>query len=135
MSLAIYAGDAIDRDPVTHDTRDWLRRSKSAIKAGYLIEGAALLQKGVRVFLDADLDYWGVRPKGRSLVEMAKAIWLAGHATRDSYAVLASIISEAENVVRCRPTEGDAKQMLLSGVQVMDSFCNGSVYLNEGSQS
>ena len=36
MSLAIYAGERIDRDPVSHDTRVWLRHSKSAVVAGYV---------------------------------------------------------------------------------------------------
>lgn len=135
MSLAIYAGDRIDRDPVYHDTRVWLRHSKAAIKAGYLIEGAALLQKGVRVFLEADLEYWNLRPKRRNLVEMAKAIWLAGHATRDAYSVLLGVISYTNSVIRCELNEGDVESFLLSNVLVMHSFCNGSVYLNERSQS
>lgn len=64
MSLAIYAGERIDGDPVTHDTRTWLRQrrtwlrqSKSAISAGYYIEGAALLQIAIRELLQADCGY------------------------------------------------------------------------------
>ena len=135
MSLAIFAGERIDRDPVSHDTRVWLRRSKSAIKAGYLIEGAALLQMGIRVFLEADLTYWHVRPKNRSLVEMSKAIWLSGNATRDSYAILLEVIAYTSGVIRCEPKGDDVEAHLLNQILIMHSFCNGTVYLNEGSQS
>jgi hypothetical protein len=135
MSLAIYVDERIDRDPVYHDTRQWLRRSKSAIKAGYLIEGAALLQMGIRVFLEADLKYWDVRPKHRSLVEMAKAIWVAGHASRDAYAVLIEVVAYTNAVIRCEPKAGDVVGYLLNQVSIMHSFCNGTVYLNERSQS
>ena len=135
MSLAIYAGERIDRDPVSHDTRVWLRRSKSAIKAGYLIEGAALLQMGIRVFLEADLKYWDLRPKNRSLVELAKAIWLSGNASRDSYAILLEVIAYTGGVIRCVPKDGDVGGFLLNEILILHSFCDGTIYLNEGSQS
>ncbi len=132
MALAIYAGD--DRE-VCHDTRSWLRRSRSALKAGYLIEAAGLLQQGVRVFLEADLAYWDVRPANRSLVEMAKAILLSGHATRDSYAVLVEAIAYTNSVIRCEVTSGDVAGFLNSQIRIMESFCDGTVYLDERSQA
>lgn len=125
--LSLY----IEEQSALHATRKWLRQSDSAIDGGNLIEGAALLQKAVREFLQADCDYWGV-PKHRTLIWMAKSLFLSGNATRGSYSILAGIIATCDRVVRCEPTLSEDGDYLSSCVLMMYSFCDGSAYLEGG---
>ncbi len=131
MALALYAGDDLE---VCHDTRTWLRQGKSAIEGGYLIEGAALLQRAVREFLQADCDYWGV-PRHRTLIGMAKSLYRAEQVTPDSYAVLSGIISTCNRVVRCEPRRCEDESHLKACLLAMHSFCDGTAYLDERSQA
>jgi hypothetical protein len=116
---------------VIHNARVWLYRSQDALDAGYLIEAGALLLEGIRIFLTADAEYWGVLPRDGRPASLAKALRKAGKLEGDAYPWIGGIIGLCKQTLRCqRLHEGEIETAL----RIMHDFCNGTTYLIEADQ-